>query len=602
MGCTLIEKIIAHHSDTSRPRPGELLKLRIDARVARDFGGANVVKNLESHALSIHDPEKTYFTFDCNPGGTDQKYTSNQQICRVFARMNGIRVFDIENGIGTHLAIEKGIAVPGATFVSTDSHANILGAIGAFGQGMGDTDITAAFATGEVWFKTPPSVRIVLEGHIPPSSSAKDAALALLKHFGASGLLGMAAEFSGSALGALGLAERITIASMATEMGAIIALFPPNEEILRFSGRVAKTPFQPVFADADAEYASTCTFDLSTLEPLISRPGRPEDVVPVRELRGVKIDSAFIGSCTNGRLEDMKAAARVLKGKKAAPGVVLKIVPATHEVWRQCLKEGLMDLFAGAGALIGNPGCGGCAEGQIGQNGPGEATVSTGNRNFSGKQGRGDVYLASPATAAASAAAGHITSRDMIPEKPSLFTVPGPAGPARKAPRHQEKQERPEEIRGRIWVIPVHDIDTDMIFHNRYLAMTDIRRMGEVAFDNLKGWEHFSRRAKPGDIIITGSNFGAGSSRQQAVDCFHSLRIGAIIAKSFGAIYERNAINTALPVLTGDLLGAGLEDGEELTVHFRTGRILRHKTGEPLAVTPFSPIQMEIYKRGGLLE
>jgi 3-isopropylmalate dehydratase small subunit len=389
---------------------------------------------------------------------------------------------------------------------------------------------------------------------------------------------------------------------MATEMGGIILLFPPNKSVLDHFDSLGKA-YEAAYADPGAIYSRVVEVDVSGLVPLISRPGHPEDVVAVRDVAGIKIDSAFIGSCTNGRFEDLEEAAEVLKGRRVAPGVVLKIVPATRRVWRRVLDEGLIDVFVEAGALIGNPGCAGCAEGQIGQNGPGEVTVSTGNRNFPGKQGRGSVYLASPATAAASAVAGCITTVSDIPLKPALFAPAQPAAVSRKevGRKTPEAGERPSVITGRVWVIDRDNIDTDMIFHNRYLAITDIAEMGRHAFDNLAGWEDFAKKASPGDIVITSGNFGAGSSRQQAVDCFKSLGIQAIVARSFGAIYERNAINAGLPALVGDLISPGLESGEEITINLATGEVKRHRTGEVLRVEPFSETQMAIYRRGGLL-
>jgi homoaconitate hydratase family protein/3-isopropylmalate dehydratase small subunit len=600
MSQTIIEKILSRHAGCPA-RPGDIVDIAVDVRAARDFGGANVVKNLREHGLAIEDVSKTYFTFDCNPGGSDQKYAANQHVCRLFAREHAVNLFDVDAGIGTHIAIDEGLAVPGVTFVSTDSHANILGAIGAFGQGMGDQDIAAAWAFGKIWFKVPESVKIVLKGRPGPGTTPKDIALRLLGEFGADGLLGMSAELYGPAVDGLNLSGRITIASMATEMGAIILLFPPNKDVLDHFDRLGK-PHEAVYADPGAAYRRAVEIDLSDLVPLISRPGHPEDVAAVREVAGTKIDSAFIGSCTNGRIEDLRDAAAVLKGRRVAPGVVLKIVPATRRIWKRALDEGLIGLFLEAGALVGNPGCAGCAEGQIGQNGPGEVTVSTGNRNFAGKQGKGSVYLASPATAAASAAAGVITTAGAIPAAPVLFspppakTVPGPGGAAEP----EASCGRPTVIRGRIWVVDKDNIDTDMIFHNRHLAVTDIGQMGRYTFGNLAGWEDFAAKAAPGDIVVTGSNFGAGSSRQQAVDCFKSLGVAAIIARSFGAIYERNAINAALPVLAGDLLSAGLRDGEEISVDFATGEVVRKASGEIFRVAPFSKIQMTLYQRGGL--
>lgn len=597
---TIIEKIIAAHSGGKPVKPGEIVELGIDVRVARDFGGANVVKALESHNLGIDDPKRTFFTFDCNPTGSDQKYTANQQYCRIFARKTGIRVFDIDSGIGTHLAIDAGLVGPGETFVSTDSHANILGAIGAFGQGMGDQDIAHAFAHGQVWFETPPTVKIELLGMPGPLASPKDVGLALLRHFGANGLLGCAAEVYGRYAENLSLDGRITIASLATEMGAIIIFFPPDTTVVEYCSKRAGRNFQPVLADPDAEYQRTEKINIAELEPLIARPGHPEDVVTVASVAGRKVDSVFVGSCTDGRLEDLTAVATILQGRRVAPGVVMKIVPATDEIWRTAMSNGLFAIFKAAGAMIGNAGCAGCAAGQIGQNGPGEVTVSTGNRNFAGKQGKGEVWLCSPATAAASAVAGIITTPDRIPSEPVLFpSGPGPTDSA--ASLSAAVEPRPTVISGRVWVIDKDNIDTDMIFHNRHLAITDIKEMGQYTFGNLPGWEEFAKKARPGDIIVTGRNFGAGSSRQQAVDCFKSLGIALVIARSFGAIYFRNAVNAGLAVMTADLIDAGVKTGDEIRVDLTTGEIELLGTGRKVHGRPLPAAQLGIYRRGGLL-
>ncbi len=599
---TLIEKIIANHSDQKAVKPGDIVDISIDVRVARDFGGPNVVKNLQEHNLPIDDPTKTFFTFDTNPTGSDQKYAANQQFCRIFARQRNIKVYDINSGIGTHLVIEQGLAVPGATVVSTDSHANILGAIGAFGQGMGDRDIAAVFAFGTAWFTVPRSVKITLTGKRPANISAKDIVLNLLNRFGANQLLGCAVELYGDAVDALTLDERITIASMGTEMGAIALLFTPSPAVMAYCEARAGRKLDLIAADADAKYAQEFSLDISQFVPMISRPGHPDDTVPLSDIDRIKIDSAFVGSCTNGRIEDMRAVAEVLKGRKVAPGVVLKIVPTTDAVWRQCLDEGLIKIFKEAGALVGNAGCAGCAAGQIGQNGPGEVTISTGNRNFAGKQGKGDVYLASPAKVAASAVAGYITTSDAIPAEPEVFipvlSKPKPFAPAKKT----VDTERPSVLEGKIWLIEVDNIDTDMIFHNRYLAITDISQMGQYTFDNLRGWEGFAKKAEPGDIIITGKNFGAGSSRQQAVDCFKSLGVQAILAESFGAIYERNAINAAFPVLTFDNIAPlGLKQRDRVRVDLENGTLTNLENGKTIIARKFSKVQLAIYQRGGLL-
>lgn len=602
MGMTITEKIIAAHSRYETVKPGDIVDITIDARAARDFGGANVVKNLNDFGLKVDDPEKTLFTFDCNPTGSDQKYAVNQHICRQYARNNGIKVYDINAGIGTHLLMEEGYVWPGATAVSTDSHANILGAVGAFGQGMGDMDIAAAWNSGRVWFKVPGSVKLTLEGTMPQGVTAKDVILNLLRIYGANTLLGYCIELYGEAVDRMSLDERITIASMATEMGAIIILFPPTPEIVDYCRARARSPFEPVYADSDAVYEISAVIEAGTFVPMVSRPGEPHDTVGVKDLAVTMIDSAFIGSCTNGRIEDMRVTAEILRGKKIAPGVVLKIVPATDAIWKQCLDEGLMDIFKEAGALVSNAGCAGCAAGQVGQNGKGEVTVSTGNRNFPGKQGQGSVFLASPAVVASSALAGYITTPDAIPATPIethyASGLPVAAGTAKQA----RVADRPVVVRGRVWLIDRDNIDTDMIFHNRYLAITDIREMGQYAFDNLEGYKDFAKKSQPGDIIVAGKNFGSGSSRQQAVDCFVSLGIQAVVARSFGAIYERNAINAAFPVLTYESFEAvDLKDMDVISVNLLTGEVVNERNGMKTSVNPFYDAQYEIYKRGGLL-
>lgn len=600
MGMTVIEKILASHSGREYVQPGDIVDVGIDARVARDFGGANVVKHMEDHQLSLEDVNRTFFTFDCNPTGSDQKYAANQHRCRQYAREQGIKVYDIDKGIGTHILIEEGLAYPGSTAISTDSHANILGAVGAFGQGMGDKDVAAAWHKGSTWFKVPHTVKLHLEGKTGAALSAKDMTLNLLARFGASTLLGKAIEMEGEAVDKLSLDQRITIASMATEMGAIILLFPPNKEVIRYTESRARRKVVAVVADEEANYSEVYRIDVSEFTPRISLPGKPHDTSTI-PLERIWIDSAFIGSCTNGRMEDLRAAASVLKGRHIAEGLVLKIVPSTDRVWHRCMEEGLIEIFKEAGALVSNAGCAGCAAGQVGQNGPGEVSISTGNRNFPGKQGQGEVYLASPAVVAASAIAGYITSADAIPEiaEKRLISEIEVKQPIVRS--ETPDKDRPMEIEGRVWYIARDNIDTDMIFHNRHLSITSLEEMGQFTFGNLEGYEDFATRVKPGDIVVCGKNFGSGSSRQQAVDCFVSLGVQCVVAESFGAIYERNAINAAFPIFTtGEIEALKLEDGDQLKLNFLNGRMQNLSKGTTLESPPFSEVQMEIYQNNGL--
>jgi homoaconitate hydratase family protein/3-isopropylmalate dehydratase small subunit len=600
MGMTIVEKILAAHAGQAEVKPGEIIDVQIDVRAARDFGGANVVNHLKEHGLTVDNPAKSCFTFDCNPTGSDQKYAANQHFCRLYAREQGVAVYDIDRGIGTHLMLDEGLVVPGSTAVSTDSHANILGAVGAFGQGMGDMDIAVAWSKGKVWFKVPPSAKITLTGELAPSVSAKDLILNLLSVFGANDLLGYSVELEGQVIDKLSLDERITIASMATEMGAIILFITPGKEVLEYCKKRSGRNVQAVIADPEAVYEKTIVLDAATFAPKVSLPGKPDDTADLEEVKHRKIDSGFIGSCTNGRMEDMRIAAGILKNRRIAPGVVLKIVPSTAEVYNKCLEEGLLETFRSAGALISNPGCAGCAAGQVGQNGPGEVTISTGNRNFPGKQGKGEVYLASPAVVAASCLAGYITGPDEIPDSPALFmAVPSSQSHGSKPIR--EKSEKPMILKGRTWFIPKNDVDTDMIFHNRHLTITDIREMGQYAFGNLKGYEDFAKKSRPGDIVVVGKNFGAGSSRQQAVDCFISLGVQGILAESFGAIYERNAINAGFPILScPGLKSLELADGDELEIDLLTGLIKNISKKTEVSGMKFSQVQRDIYLNGGI--
>ncbi len=403
MGRTMIQKIFAAHTAPGAlVAPGDIIWLDLDVRTARDFGGANVVQNYREHYgdAPVADPARTFFTFDLVAPPSNIPYANNQQLCREWARSQGIKVYDVNAGIGSHVAIEEELVQPGGTFVGTDSHLNILGAIGAFGQGMGDQDIAFAFKTGRTWFEVPPTMKVIHQGELRSPCTASDLTLAVLQRLGSDGALGRAVEFFGPAIEALDLAGRITLASQITEMGGIIG-FPIGEFLL-------PTPYS-LLPDDDAEYVETLTIDITNLEPLIACPPNPANVHPVREVAGRRIDSVFLGSCTNGRFEDFAAVAEIVKGQRIAPQVMATVVPATRRVYAQLLASGVLETLFEAGFIISNPGCGGCASGHLGMTGKGEVQVSTSNRNFPGKQGAGQTYLASPVTAAWSALAGEIT-------------------------------------------------------------------------------------------------------------------------------------------------------------------------------------------------
>jgi len=407
---TLVEKILEAHAG-EEVSPGKIVWIEIDVRSARDFGGANVVKNFKKYypGQSLDDNSKTYFTFDCNVPANTIPYANNQQICRNFAKEQDIKLYDVDAGIGSHVVIEEGMAFPGSTVVGTDSHLNIMGAVGAFGQGMGDQDIAFVFKTGKTWFEVPSSIVVNIIGDLPENCTAKDLTLAVIKKLGTKSALGKAIELRGPAIDRLTLAERITLASMATEMGAIIGLIVPNEEVLKHFNQS-----DSLLPDDDAVYDDTICVDISHLKPQIAKPPSPDNVVDVAEVAGKEIHSVFIGSCTNGTYEDLTKVANLVKGRKVKEGIFGTIVPATMKSYKRLLNEGHIMTFIDAGFVVSNPGCGGCASGQIGMTGEGQVQVSTSNRNFAGKQGAGDTYLASPETAAASAILGRIAAKEEL--------------------------------------------------------------------------------------------------------------------------------------------------------------------------------------------
>lgn len=416
MGKTIIEKIIQAHSD-DEVAPGRIVWMNLDIRSARDFGGPNVVRHYEREYSDqpVADRKKTFFTFDLCVPACSIRYADSQQICRSFAQKQGIKVFDVDRGIGSHVLIEEGLAAANTTVVGTDSHLNILGAVGCFGQGMGDVDITFAFRTGKTWFEVPETVKVVLKGNFSFPTTAKDLTLFLLKELGTEKAALKALEFYGDAVKNLSLPGRITLCSMVTEMAGLIGFIPEFEDSLSQEIQsISGAKFLPFQADEDAFYSEVLEVNVEGLTPQVAAPFSPTNVHDVSELKGMKINSGFIGSCTNGRTEDFAQAAQVLRGKKVKDDVMLKIVPATRKVYKEILNRGILEALFRSGAIVSNPGCGGCAEGHIGLTGEGEVQISTGNRNFHGKQGKGKTYLASSAVVAASCVVGEIAGPEDI--------------------------------------------------------------------------------------------------------------------------------------------------------------------------------------------
>jgi 3-isopropylmalate/(R)-2-methylmalate dehydratase large subunit len=413
MGMTIIEKILSRASG-SEARAGARLWADLDLAVVRDFGGPNVVLEFQQFTGNgkVFDPNKVAMTFDYQAPAKDTKVANNQRLCREFAKEQGIeKVFDINQGIGQHVLLERGLIAPGSVVVGTDSHMNLLGAAGSFATGMGTTDMVAAWYAGRLWFRVPETLKVTVRGEYTYPASAKDLTLHFLKEVGTDRANYMAIEFTGETIGRLDLAGRLTLASMVTEINGKIGFIAPDGDTLAWLRSRCPGSVEPVFPDADAGYRDEMVLDVSGLAPQIACPHTPDNVKPVSEVSGRPFDCAFIGSCTNGRIEDLEAAARIIDaGGGIAPGIRLVVVPATLEVAREALVKGLYEIFMAHGVVVANPGCSLCTIGHHGVLGAGDVLLSTSNRNYLGKLGKGsEVYLASPATVAASCVRGVIT-------------------------------------------------------------------------------------------------------------------------------------------------------------------------------------------------
>ncbi len=410
-GQTIVEKIFSRASGKDI-YAGDYAWLKLNLVAMRDFGGPNVIQEYQAAFgdQRVFNKDRVAITFDLHIPPRDEKVAANQQLLRKFAGKQGVRLFDVNTGVGQHILMEHGLVKPWDVIVGTDSHMNLLGAVGAAGFGMGTTDIAGAMYKGSLWFRVPETVKMIIDGILPPAVSAKDIILNILHEVKTDGALYKAIEFTGRAISSMSLHDRITIASMVTEMSGEIGVIEPNESVNDFLDQHNAGAYEPIRADNNAVYERTMEFDISELEPLIACPHSPDNVKKVKEVTHIKVDQVFIGSCTNGRFEDLESAATLLKGRKVNKSVRLIVVPATMEVAKQASIKGLYDIFMDAGAVIANPSCALCTTGHPGILAPGETMVSTSNRNFLGKLGKGgSVYLASPATAAASATTGHIT-------------------------------------------------------------------------------------------------------------------------------------------------------------------------------------------------
>ena len=411
MGMTMTQKILADHAGLSAVKAGDLIEAKLDLVLGNDVTTPVAVGVFDKAGFTrVFDPEKIVIVLDHYTPCKDIKSAELCATARDFARRYNIsHLYDTgAAGIEHALLPEQGLVGPGDLVIGADSHTCTYGALGAFSTGVGSTDMAAGMAAGENWFKVPAAIRVELTGTLPPYVSGKDVILHLIGLIGVDGALYQSLEFTGPGVAALSMDDRFTIANMAIEAGAKNGIFPVDEQTLAYVKDRFPRPMKVYEADPDAEYARTVTIDLSALRPTVSLPHLPSNTKTVDEVKGLPIQQVVIGSCTNGRISDLRAAAAILKGRHVAPGVRCIVIPATQAVWLQCLEEGLMQTFIQAGCAVSTPTCGPCLGGHMGVMSAGERAVATTNRNFVGRMGhvRSEVVLANPAVAAASAVAG----------------------------------------------------------------------------------------------------------------------------------------------------------------------------------------------------
>ncbi len=411
MGQTIIEKILSAHSG-QKAHANEIVVAEVDFVMGQDGTSPLAIKAFENmNGKDVFDTKKVAFVIDHSSPSPLEGVSALHKLMREFSQAKGFRLFDIGEGVCHQLIPESGKVGPGSLVIGADSHTCTYGALNAFSTGVGSTDLAGGLISGKMWFKVPETIQFVCQGVLPKGVYAKDLILYLIGDVTADGATYMSTEFVGPAISALSMEGRFTMSNMAIEMGAKAGIMEADDKTMAWLAQHTQNTFQPVKADADATYAAVKEYDVSNLEPQVAKPHRVDNVCPVGEVAGTPIQQAFIGTCTNGRLEDLRIAASILEGKKIAPDVRFIVAPASKKIYIEAMRDGTLEKLVTAGAAVVTPGCGPCVGTHNGVPSDGENVISTANRNFKGRMGNGNafIYLASPATVAASALTGKIT-------------------------------------------------------------------------------------------------------------------------------------------------------------------------------------------------
>jgi len=633
---TIFEKIAQAHLAEGPDRPlrtGDFVSIRPFHVMTHDNTSAVMSKFKAIGVKKVHDPRQLVFALDHDIQNQDEANQKKYRAIEAFAKDHGVDFYPAGSGIGHQIIVERGYAIPGSFVVASDSHSNMYGAIGAIGTPIVRTDAAAVWATGEFWWQIPRSIEVVLEGKLPEGATGKDVIITLCGLYNHDEALNAAVEFKGPGVASLSMDARFSISNMSTEWGPLVGWFPVDEITINYLRAVhqrlkaqglerftekqiedwSKNPPRP---DGDASYAARIVLDLSQVTPHVSGPDTVQAMQSLAEIehKKVAIQKAYLLSCVNSRLEDLEAAANVLKGKKVAPGVQFYLGAASAWVQQEAEKRGIWKTLLDAGANPLPAGCGPCIGLGVGLLEKGEVGISATNRNFKGRMGSRDAqcYLASPEVVAASALAGYISgAHKFAASTPSRTYQEFESGAA--AEKVAILPGFPERVNGRLVFMPNDNVNTDAIYGKDYTYRDDMSRemMAKIVMENYD--PQFASRTQAGDVIVSGFNFGTGSSREQAVTCLKAKGIPLVIAASFSQTYLRNAYNNGfLCVEVPELVNKLREQfapqiaakektiipGDDIDIDFTSGTIAWR--GEEFAFPPLGSVPQSLVIADGV--
>lgn len=633
MGQTMVEKVAQAHMAEGPKRPlraGDFLSIRPKHVMTHDNTAAVLKKFRAIGVKQVYDTRQPVFALDHDIQNTSEQNLKQYLAIETFAKEQGIDFYPAGTGIGHQLMMEKGYVLPGSFVVASDSHSNMYGALGAIGTPVVRTDAAAIWATGEFWWQIPRTIQVELTGKMLPGVSGKDVIITLCGLYNKEEVLNAVVEFTGEGVDALTIEERMSIANMTTEWGALVGWFPADPQTFGFlrerrlalgsgaNGRLVEGVLRgleanPPAPDKDAVYAAKIKLDLSRVTPHVSGPDTVQVMASVGEMakKKVAIQKAYLLSCVNSRLEDLGAAARVLAGKKIAQTVKFYVAAASKDVQARAEEKGYWKTLAQAGATFLPPSCGPCIGLGTGLLEAAEVGISATNRNFKGRMGSRDAkcYLGSPAVVAASAVAGYITGPVGMPEqelKRDFVELTTKAA----AEKVEILEGFPAEVKGRLIFVPQDNLNTDGIYGKDYTYREDITRelMAKVIFENYD--PEFAAKTKAGDVVAGGFNFGTGSSREQAVTALQAKGLPLVIAGSFSQTYLRNAFNngflcvecpefvTRLKQIFAEKKEKTIIPQDEVAIDFTTGTITYR--GERFQFPPMGAVPQSLVIAGGV--